>query len=99
MFFSSKKKDTVVLIRTSFVIHESPGISFGKVCRSDTEKPQVSCSASGKRSPEKTGVTKLPILGDQTMQIYGKFKGFPLNNALFGLVFSYDPWKSFWLFC
>ena len=27
---------------------------------------------------------KLPNLGDQTMQIYGKFEGFRLNSALFG---------------
>jgi len=24
--------------------------------------------------------------GHQTMQIYGRFEGFPINNALFGLV-------------
>ena len=24
--------------------------------------------------------------GDQTMQMYGKFEGFPINSALFGVV-------------
>ena len=27
-----------------------------------------------------------PFGGNQTMQIYGNFEGFPLNSALFGLV-------------
>ena len=27
-----------------------------------------------------------PFWGDQTMQMYGNFKGFPLYSALFGLV-------------
>ena len=29
--------------------------------------------------------------GDQTTQMYGKFGGFPLNVALFGLVIHNDP--------
>ena len=32
------------------------------------------------------GIIKLPIWGDQTLQMYGKFEGFPINSALFGLV-------------
>lgn len=28
----------------------------------------------------------IPILGDQTLQVYGNFEGFPLNSALFGVV-------------
>ena len=36
-----------------------------------------------------TGITKLPIWGDQRMQMYGNFEGFPLNSAVFGLV-SYN---------
>ena len=32
------------------------------------------------------GIFKLPIWGDQTMQMLGHFKGFLLNSALFGLV-------------
>ena len=34
--------------------------------------------------------------GDQTMQIYGDFEGFPLNSALFGLVISWPLWKGRW---
>ena len=34
-----------------------------------------------------TGAIELPILGDdQTMQIYGRFEGFPFNSALFGFI-------------
>ena len=33
-----------------------------------------------------TGIIKFPIGGNQTMQMYGNFEGFPLNSALFGLV-------------
>ena len=29
--------------------------------------------------------------GHQTMQMYGKFDGFPKNSALFGLVIHHDP--------
>ena len=32
------------------------------------------------------GIIELPIWGDQTMQMYGKFEGAPLNSALLGLV-------------
>ena len=36
---------------------------------------------------QETEVMKLPISGNQTIQIYGKFGGISLiNNALFGLV-------------
>ncbi len=35
----------------------------------------------------------LPIFvgGDQRMQMYGNFEGFPLNSALFGLVMQWPP--------
>ena len=34
-----------------------------------------------------SGVIKWdPFWGNQTMQMYGKFEGFPLNSALLGLV-------------
>ena len=34
----------------------------------------------------RSGIIKLPIWGDQTMQMYGQFDGFPINSALFGVV-------------
>ncbi len=40
-----------------------------------------------------SGIIKLPIWGgDQTIQMYGKFEGFPFNGALFGLVISCNIW-------
>ena len=36
--------------------------------------------------PNSQGSLNYPFWGDQTMQIYDKFEGFPLNSALFGLV-------------
>ena len=40
-----------------------------------------------------TGIIKLPIWVNQTMQmqVYECFEGFPLNRALFGLVIFSDP--------
>ena len=41
----------------------------------------------------KSGVIKWAFWGNQTIQIYGNFEGFPVNsNALFGLVIY--CWKS-----
>ena len=51
---------------------------------------------SSQKASVRTGIIKLPILGYQTMQIYGTVVGFALQNALFGLVIQW-PLEKVWL--
>ena len=47
---------------------------------------------SGSFCNDQTGIIKgHPFGGNQTMQMYGNFEGFPFNGALFGLVSYNDP--------
>ena len=56
----------------------------------DTWRGHLWISSSGGKWPvgsTKTGVIRWdPYWGDQTMQMYGNFEGFPLYSALFGVV-------------
>ena len=39
-----------------------------------------------KKQKTRMGSLNYPFWGNQTIQVYGNFEGFPLNSALFGLV-------------